>query len=361
MKSNSVSKGAIDYIENNLFDNLELDRIANEINYSKYHFHRLFLSDMGVSVAEYVRRRRLIRAASTLLLSVDKITDVSYNYGFNNVDTFIRCFKRYYGITPSEYRKLNIKSMKLYQEECCTMMNFMNELRECSVDDKKQAIKSLDKVIELSRIAHKKGVLALEDAIEEGECSYLIKAIELLIDGLNPQILRNILSNYIVTSNLSPLEQLERVIYLEGILLIQEGEYPWNIRKNLSSCFGEDYIGKLNIHFQSRSDLMSTLQKYKSKEAIFLEKLLDNELKNMDKRSMQRLLRECDIIIIVVAFSGASSRLRKLVIELLPKGRQEIFSEVIDLVSEPSTAQIIDSQNEILSILKELRINKDIK
>ena len=358
----NISEGTIEYIEHNLCDTLNLDTISNNMNYSKYHFHRLFLSEMGVSVTEYVRRRRVIRSASILVLSDINILTIAYDFGFNNIDTYIRCFKRYYGITPSEYRKLEFKLDKRNQEECNSMKNLEYDLRQCSMEDKRKAIISLEKIIELSRVAHKKGLLTLENIIKRNESIYLFKAIELLLDGTEPQKLREILNNYIMTSNLTPSELLERMIYLEGVLLIQKGEYPWNIRKKLSSYFGEDFIDVLNDHFQTRDDLINKLQEYECEEAISSEtKLLDNELKNIDKRSMQRLLRECDIIILAIAFKGSSSQLRRLVIESLPKGRQNIYLEVLELIAKPNVAQIIDSQNEVIKIVRKLRVNKEIK
>lgn len=360
MVSSNVSKKTIDFIEDNLFDNLNLETIATTMNYSKYHFHRMFLYEMGHSVTDYLRMRRIIRAASRLLNSDDKITHIALNYGFTNVDTFIRCFRRYYGITPSKYRKLSSKVKKTYNEECKYMMNFTYELKKCNDEDKKQAIKSLDQIIELSRVAHKSGLLALED-YSSNNCTYIDKCIELLLDGIEPLHLRSILSNYVITSNLTSLELLQRVIYLEGILLIQKGEYPWNIRKSLSSFFGEEYICKLNEYYQSNKNIKDVLEIYKCKEAISLEtKILNKELKGITKRSMQRLLRECDIILIAIAFIGSGMQLKRMVIESLPKGRLEIFPEVINLIGEPTLAQIVDSQNEILKIIKNLRISTDI-
>jgi len=361
MNFHNISLGTIEYIEHNLGDSLNLDTIANNMNYSKYHFHRLFLSEMGVCVTEYVRRRRVIRSASILVLSDINISTIAYDFGFNNIDTYIRCFKRYYGITPSEYRKLEAKLVKISQEECNTMKNLKYDLTQCSMEDKQKAISSLEKIIELSRVAHKKGLLTLENFIKRNEAIYLLKAIELLLDGTEPQKLREILSNYIMTSNLTPPELLDRIIYLEGVLLIQEGAYPWDIRKELSAYFGEEFIGVLNDHFQTKDDSLHKLQEYTCKEIISSEtKLLDNELRNIDKRSMQRLLRECDIIIMAIAFKGASIQLRRLVIESLPKGQQNIYSEALELIGEPNVAQIIDSQNEIIKIVRKLRVTKDM-
>jgi AraC-like DNA-binding protein len=357
----NISKRTIEYIEPRLCYNLHVDSIANSVNYSKYHFHRLFLAEMGISVTEYVRRRRLIRSAFCLIFSDKTISSIAYDFGFNNLDTYIRCFKKYYGITPSEYRTLRVKTTKICKKENNTMKNIEYSISNCSMEDKQNALIYLDKIIELSKTAHKNGLLALENAVKKEE-AYLFKAIELLLDGTEPQELREMLSTYITTSKLEPLELLERVIYLEGILLIQEGAYPWDVRKKLSSYFGESFIDILNNHFQAKDNFLKNLQDYLCEpESTHSEtKLLDNELKNIDKRSMQRLLRECDIITLTIAFKGASYPLKKLFIESLPKGRQNICSEILELISEPSMAHIIDSQNEIIKIAKALRVSKDI-
>lgn len=361
MDSNNISSRVIHYIENNITKSLNLEIIAREMNYSKYHFHRMFLSEMGISVIGYIRKRRILKSAYRLLNSNNTITEIAYSQGFDNVDTFIRCFKKYYGVTPSIYRE-NIKLIEAYQKECGNMIDFAIELRECNNNDKKQAIKTLDKIIELSRVSHKMGLLGLEEYIKHEESPYLVKAIELLIDAVKPQQLRKILSNYIITSNLTPFKLLEHVLYLEGILLIQEGVYPWDIRKILSSYFGDSYIIELKEYYHNENNLKTILTKYEDMATEALEtKLLDKELKSIDKRSMQRLLRDCDTIIISIAFIGASNNLKKLALNSLPKRRQDIFVEVIDLIGVPTISHIFDAQNEILRVAKELRVEKNIK
>jgi AraC family transcriptional regulator len=54
---------------------------------------------------EYVRERRLNRAAFELIYSSKTITKIAYDLSFNSPDAFDKAFKRIYGITPKEYRK----------------------------------------------------------------------------------------------------------------------------------------------------------------------------------------------------------------------------------------------------------------
>lgn len=96
---------AVDYIENHLTDNqLNLDQAAQLVLSSEYHFKRLFLALSGVSVSEYVRRRRLSLAASNLKESDLRIIDIAIKYGYTSADAFSRAFYSVHGILPSEAR-----------------------------------------------------------------------------------------------------------------------------------------------------------------------------------------------------------------------------------------------------------------
>ena len=65
-KNITIIKDVIDYIEKHLEETLDLDNIARQAGYSKYHLHRMFLSIVGFTVHNYVQRRRLTEAASLL-------------------------------------------------------------------------------------------------------------------------------------------------------------------------------------------------------------------------------------------------------------------------------------------------------
>ncbi len=105
MKYDICIKKSIEYIENNLNKKIELQEIANKAFLSKYHFHRVFHATIGESVAEYIRRRRLIEAANELLNTEHKIIDIALNYQFSTQESFTKAFKKFYGIPPKEFRK----------------------------------------------------------------------------------------------------------------------------------------------------------------------------------------------------------------------------------------------------------------
>ncbi|TYA74605.1 AraC family transcriptional regulator [Seonamhaeicola marinus] len=95
----------LDFIEKNLDSHLSLEILAQKAHYSPFHFHRLFSTITNENLTEYINRKRLERVAAILLVD-SKITmkTLSYTYGFNSENTFSRAFKKYYGITPTNFK-----------------------------------------------------------------------------------------------------------------------------------------------------------------------------------------------------------------------------------------------------------------
>ena len=94
----------IDYIENNLDGKIDLETVANEIHYSKYHLHRMFTSTVGMTIHDYVQRRQLTEAAKLLVFSDKPIIEIAFICGYESQQAFSSIFKSMYKIPPAEYR-----------------------------------------------------------------------------------------------------------------------------------------------------------------------------------------------------------------------------------------------------------------
>lgn len=105
MNYDACIKKSIDFIEDNLEKKIELEELAENVFLSKYHFHRKFHAATGEPVAEYIRKRRLIKAANDLLYTDEKIIDIALKYQFASQETFTKAFKKFYGIPPREFRR----------------------------------------------------------------------------------------------------------------------------------------------------------------------------------------------------------------------------------------------------------------
>ncbi|MEH7482970.1 AraC family transcriptional regulator [Neobacillus drentensis] len=105
--------GAIKYIEENLTNDIDFKEAARLAFCSEYHYKRMFSFLAGISLSEYIRRRRLTLAAFELKDSKVKVIDIAMKYGYNSSDSFARAFQNLHGITPSEARN-NGHSLKAY-------------------------------------------------------------------------------------------------------------------------------------------------------------------------------------------------------------------------------------------------------
>ena len=89
----------IKYINNNLNETITLDHIAEEFYLSKYHLCRLFKKQVGMSIYQYIIKKRLIIAKS-LLISGSDVRTAFINSGFSDYSNFLKAFKNEYGVLP---------------------------------------------------------------------------------------------------------------------------------------------------------------------------------------------------------------------------------------------------------------------
>jgi AraC family transcriptional regulator len=100
---NPVEK-ALWFIENELGDELTLDRISDNCAMTRFGLSRIFSVNTGWPVMRYVRARRLTRAARTLMQGAPDILRVALDAGYGSHEAFTRAFRELFGITPDDVR-----------------------------------------------------------------------------------------------------------------------------------------------------------------------------------------------------------------------------------------------------------------
>lgn len=111
------------YIEVNLYQKLNLDAIAAHCGISKYYLDRIFKSLTGESVMEYVQFRKLSASISDLKDKNRRVIDIAMEYGFDYEQSYIRAFRKKFGITPL---KLRSEAQSLHIQEKLTIDDIMS-------------------------------------------------------------------------------------------------------------------------------------------------------------------------------------------------------------------------------------------
>lgn len=103
---------AINYIEEHLTDEIDYDRLGQIACCSAYHFQRMFTYMAGITLSEYIRRRKMSLAAVDLQGSNEKIIDIAEKYGYSSPTAFNRAFQNIHGVAPStvKNRSVSVKS-----------------------------------------------------------------------------------------------------------------------------------------------------------------------------------------------------------------------------------------------------------
>lgn len=96
---------AIAFMEDNLAEEIDLETLAQKAGMSKHHFSRVFKTHLDMSPMQFLAYLRLERAKWVLKCTAHSITAVANEVGYNDLSNFNRSFKKFYGISPTAYRK----------------------------------------------------------------------------------------------------------------------------------------------------------------------------------------------------------------------------------------------------------------
>ncbi len=96
---------SIDFIEQNLTEELDIEAIAGKAVLSPFYYQRIFGALCGMTVGEYIRARRMTLAAQELNGKDVKVIDIAVKYGYDSPDSFAKAFQKFHGITPSQAKE----------------------------------------------------------------------------------------------------------------------------------------------------------------------------------------------------------------------------------------------------------------
>lgn len=95
----------IDYIDQNYKEPLSINHLANVFGYSTSYIAHIFCDQLKIPFRTYLGAVRSEYAASQIKTTKKSLTEIAYDSGYVSLNTFCRCFKKHFSITPSQYKK----------------------------------------------------------------------------------------------------------------------------------------------------------------------------------------------------------------------------------------------------------------
>ncbi len=245
MLHRKIIQNVTDYIEDNLKTELLVHELAQMAGYSVYYFYKVFRQIAGMSVKQYINRRRMLHAVYDICCGKNA-TDVAYEYGFDTYSGFYKAFLREFSCSPSDFFS-GITPKKPYR------INFSEE--EYIMVTHKKAYEVLSHYenllnVTLSDIYYKGTGIRNENAFYVGD-KYVLKFTNNFGKVLNNISFAKALSAYGISSS-TP------ILSVSGDEYIQDGELYFYLTDRIpgsqvipENLYNEDYfpdceyIGKL--------------------------------------------------------------------------------------------------------------------
>jgi len=105
LRSYNLLENVLIDVEKGIREDVRVNNLADKYTLSDRHLRRLFKFTFKQSLADYIRSRKLAESLKDLLNTDANLFDIALEFGFSYEQTYIRAFKREFGITPGDFRK----------------------------------------------------------------------------------------------------------------------------------------------------------------------------------------------------------------------------------------------------------------
>lgn len=229
---------------------------------------------------------------------------------------------------------------------------------KCSNQEKRECLSLVSELIALSKVARRNGLLSLVPYAEENASFLLRKGLQLVVDGVNPQVTREVLESYILSGDYSGKELLERCIVLEGVAAIQKGLHPKVAKEFLLSFLGEESYTIFEKEFddRNRNTLEMYLQKLEDTTAN-KESGLDTIILKLNNDEIEKFLMEINTGDLAKALKSLGGKAQIRLFNNLSQKAASALVDVLDDMESMEESEMKDARDIALDILSDLNLN----
>ena len=238
----------------------------------------------------------------------------------------------------------------------------MHDSSKLTNADRDACLPIIDLMMECSTTARSKGVLALEELVNNQEDEFITFAMGLIIDGTDPCLVKGILETLIHTemqkeTHTEKRHQVRKII-TEGVLSVQAGENPRLMEMKLLCFLGESYLRDRG-HFDSRKfhgQLDNRLTKLCSKAGLPESTGFINIIQAISKSDIQNVFKEVDSWELAIALLGCDGAAIKTLMECMSARLALMILDDMDNfhLQKLQTSAILEMQEKIIAIINKL-------
>lgn len=231
---------------------------------------------------------------------------------------------------------------------------------QCSQDEKRECLNLVSELISLSKVARRNGLLSLVPYAEKNSSFLLRKGLQLVVDGVNPQVTRDVLESYILSGDYSGKDLLERCIILEGVSAIQKGLHPKVAKEFLLSFLGEESYSVFEEEYedQEKDSLEAYLQKLEdSTDSSNQESRLDNIIIQLKNDEIEKFLMEINTGDLARAIKGLGGQAQIRLFNNLSRKAANALKDVIEELDPMEDAEMQEARDIALDILTNLDLD----
>jgi hypothetical protein len=230
---------------------------------------------------------------------------------------------------------------------------------KCSDEEKQACLKLVSELIALAKVARRNGLLSLVPYAEKNSSFLLRKGLHLLVDGVNPQVTRDVLESYILSGDYSGKDLLERCIILEGVAAIQKGLHPKVAKEYLLSFLGEESYAIFEAKFEDQNtDTLETyLQKLDDQDSpnsSSAETPLDAIIVKLKNDDVERFLMEINTGDLAKAIKGLGGQAQIRLFNNLSQKAASALKDVLDDLDSMEESEMKEARETAMEILSDL-------
>jgi hypothetical protein len=229
--------------------------------------------------------------------------------------------------------------------------------------DRRECFDTAHEIVNIAGEVRKNGLLTVDDKISAMSDKFMARAMQLAVDSTDPETLEKIMQTWIIYGNYSGAELLKRIVALDGVISLVNGENPLHIKTKLAAYFGEDLFEEFWGEIESKEKDIDITEFWNGFSDVQAEESeFGKIIMSMDNAAMQSLITNVVMpdIMIALKSAGTSKQVAESFLNNMgKKAAQQIMNEYMHL-RQVRARDVTAAQERILAKIKELEERGEI-